>query len=127
MNGRPTSFGTSGNPLLQALSLVVFALLVIGAVVMGAVILALVLGLAVIGAIAFYARLWWLRRKVSSSAPERGGEPGRGRLIDAEYTVVEQRDPDRAAERGSRASSGNDTRVTAQDAYESDDTRRAGR
>jgi hypothetical protein len=93
MNARPSLFGTSGNPLLQALSLLVFGLLLIGAVVMGAVILGVVLAFAVIVAIAFYARLWWLRRKLSRSAAERGAAPAAGKLIDAEYTVVEQRDP----------------------------------
>ena len=45
----------------------------------------------------------------------------------AEYTVVEQRDPGYHTERRSRASPRDDTPVTAQDAYESDDTERPGR
>lgn len=104
MNGRPSLFGASGNPLLQALSLLVFGVLLIGAVVMGAVILAIVLGLAVIGAIVFYLRFWWLRRKLARSAPDRGAGSAPGRLIEAEYTVVEQRDPSYPTDRRSRAS-----------------------
>jgi hypothetical protein len=94
MNARWSSFGRSGSPLLQALSLLVFGLLLIGAVVMGAVILAVVLGIAVIGALAFYARLWWLTRKWRRSARAREGESRSGKLIHAEYTVVEDRDAD---------------------------------
>lgn len=124
MNGRPSSFGAPGNPLLQALSLLVFGLFLIGAIVMGAVILALVLGLAAIGAIAFYARLWWLRRRVGVSAPGRGPEPATGRLIDAEYTVVEQRDPSYPTDRPSPAARPQ-TRSAGDD--ESYDSRRAGR
>ena len=113
MNGRPSSFRSSANPLWQALSLLVFGLLLIGAVVMGAVISAMVLGVAVIGAAVLYARLWWLRRKVRS-APTRGAESATGRLIDAEYTVVEERDPDHPYDRRPRASSRGDPRVTAE-------------
>jgi len=95
MNERPSLFGPSSNPLVQVASLLLFGLVVIGAVVMGAVILALVLGLALIGAIAFSLRVWWLRRKFARAAAEQGyRDPGTsGRLIEAEYTVVEQRDP----------------------------------
>jgi hypothetical protein len=127
MNGRPRSFGTSGNPLWQALSLLVFGLLLIGAVVMGAVILMVVLGVAVIGAMALYARLWWLRRKLGRSAAARGAEPGMGTLIDAEYTVVEERDPRSPNDRRPRASSRGDLRVTAEDDDESDESEHAGR
>ena len=127
MNGRPSSFGTSGNPLWQALSLLVFGVLLIGAVVMGAVILAVVLGVAVIGAIALYARLWWLRRKVGSATTAGGAEAATGRLIDAEYTVVEERDPGYPNDRRPRASSRGDPSVTSESGGESDDSGDAGR
>src|SRR5262245_34826770 len=93
MTGRPSWVGASGNPLLQAASLLVFGLLLIGAVLMGAVIFAIVLVFAAVGAVAFYAQIWWLRRKAAQSPrPSRSVPPG-GNLIEAEYTVVEQRDP----------------------------------
>jgi hypothetical protein len=127
MNGRPSSWGTSGNPLLQALSLLVFGLLLIGAVVMGAVILAVVLGLAVIGALAFYARFWWLSRKMRGSAPARGGESAAGKLIEAEYTVVEERDPAYPNDRRPRVSPRDHPGKTAGGAGESDDPGRSSR
>ena len=64
-------FGASGNPLLQAASLLVFGLLLVGAFVMGAVIFAIVLAIAAVGAIALYAQLWWLRRKAARSSCRR--------------------------------------------------------
>jgi hypothetical protein len=111
MNARPNAFGTSGGPLTQVLSVLVFGVLLVGAVVMGAVILAVVLGLAVVAYVAFVVRVWWLRRKMGRGAPPRAAsDPDRhdgGRLIDAEYTVLDERDPgrDRGAagdDRGSR-------------------------
>lgn len=98
MNARPKLFGMSGGPLAQALSVVVFGVLLVAAVVMGAVLLAAILGVAVLAWIAFSVRLWWLRRKLgggatAQSAPE--APPQSGRLIEAEYTVLDERDPRR--------------------------------
>ena len=103
MNARPNVFGMSGGPLAQALSVVVFAVLLVGAVVMGALLLAAIIGVAVLAWIGFSVRLWWLRRKLGSSgAAEHGAEasPPTGRLIEAEYTVVEERDPGRGPRDG---------------------------
>lgn len=96
MNGRLYTLGASGNPVVQVLSLLVFGVALIGAVLMGAVILAFVFGLAVIAAIVFSVRLWWLRRKMQR--PGRGGErfgDMDGRLIEAEYTVIRERETQR--------------------------------
>jgi uncharacterized iron-regulated membrane protein len=97
MNGRQFTFGASGNPLLQALSFLVFGVLLIGAVIMGAVVLAVLLGVAVIAALVFSIRLWWLRRKLGGRGPFNGGpqQPGHdpgpakgARLIEGEYEVI---------------------------------------
>ena len=98
MNGRQFTFGASGSPLLQALSLLVFGVLLIGAVIMGAVVLTVLLGLAVITALVFSVRLWWMHRKLRGRSPFSGGSqqpgpdpgPAKGaRLIEGEYEVIE--------------------------------------
>jgi hypothetical protein len=96
MNARPNVFGLPGGPLMQIVSALVFALLLIVAVVLGAAILAAVVGVAVLAWIVFSVRLWWLRSKLGprTAAKGPGEEPPRpeGRLIDAEYTVLGERD-----------------------------------
>jgi membrane protein implicated in regulation of membrane protease activity len=97
MNGRLYALGTSGNPVVQVLSLVIFGVVLIGAVLMGAVILSFVFGLAVIAAIAFSVRLWWLRRKLQRRGRNDGAFAAQAdrRLIEAEYTVVRERETQR--------------------------------
>ena len=89
MNGRSFSFGNSGNPLVQVLSLLVFAVVLVGAVILGAFVLAVILGLAVIAFIGFKLRAWWLRR----GPPGGGSGPGRPakgvRYIEGEYEVMD--------------------------------------
>jgi hypothetical protein len=102
MNGRFSSFGTSGNPLAQALSLLVFAMVLIGAVIMGAVVLAAIVGLAIVAFVVLKVRAWWLGRNSRGQGP--GGGPGAGpgrpakgiRYIEGEYEVI---DADADAER----------------------------
>jgi hypothetical protein len=107
MNGRYLPFGTSGNPLAQILSLVVFGVLLVGALIMGAFVLLALLGVAFIGFLAFSIRVWWLRRKHGGRGPSgpSGGGPGgpaKGmRYIEGEYEIVNSdADPDSDAERG---------------------------
>jgi hypothetical protein len=103
MNARRYTLGASGNPIVQGLSLLVVGAAVIGAVLMGAILLAVVLALAVIAAIVIAARVWWLRRKLG-----RGGAGGSSpstsdpRLIDAEYTVLEEREERERRDRSER-------------------------
>jgi hypothetical protein len=94
MNGRSFSFGNSGNPLVQALGLLVFALVLVGAVVMGAFVLMAILGLAVIAFVGFKVRAWWLRRRRPGGGPggdgSGPGRPAKGiRYIEAEYEVID--------------------------------------
>lgn len=96
-------FGIPNNPLAQVLSLLVFGALLVVAVVMGAVLLAAVFGFAVLAWIAFSVRVWWLSRKYRAAAQnrtpdDRASKESQGLLIDAEYTVIEERD----ARRGPR-------------------------
>jgi hypothetical protein len=68
MAARQYSFGTSGNPLVQALWMVLGAAVLVGAVVMGAVVLMALLALGAVAAAVLVIRVWWLRRKL-----RRGG------------------------------------------------------
>ena len=86
---RSFSFGNAGNPLAQAVSLLVLAGVLVGAVIVGAFVLAAMLGFAVIAFVVFKLRAWWLRR-----GPRGGGagpgRPGKGiRYIEGEYEVIE--------------------------------------
>jgi uncharacterized iron-regulated membrane protein len=103
MNGRVFSFGKSGNPLAQILSILLFVALLTAALIMGALVMAVFLGLATIFAVVLAARLWWFRRKLRNRAPFDGGyeppepvgqKPAQKRLIEGEYEVVKRPDAD---------------------------------
>jgi hypothetical protein len=93
MNGRSFSFGNSGNPLVQALWLLVFALALAGVFIVGAFVLMAIVGLAVITFLGFQLRGWWLRRRSGGGPPGGGSGPGgpaKGiRYIEAEYEVID--------------------------------------
>lgn len=95
MSNRLYALGTSGNPVVQVLSLLVFGVLLIGAILMGAVVLAVVFGLAVLAAAVFSVRLWWLRRKLArrGGGVRPGDRHGQSELIEVEYTVVSEERP----------------------------------
>lgn len=90
----------STNPLMQAVYLLVGGVLLIGALLMGAILLAFVLGFALVFGAAFWVRLWWLRRKILKQAARTGVRPeaSSGDIVGVEYTVVEDRDPNRVEE-----------------------------
>jgi len=56
MNGRVFLFRSSGNPLAQIVSVLVFVVLLVGALIMGTVVIALLLGLALIGVLLIFYR-----------------------------------------------------------------------
>lgn len=103
MSGRSFSFGNSGHPLAQAVSLLVLAVVLVGAVIMGAFVLMALLGLGVLGFLGYKVRGWWLRRRGprGGRGPD-GQDPGPGgpakgiRYIEGEYEVI---DADADAER----------------------------
>lgn len=112
MAARQYGFGTSGNPLVQALWMVLGAALLVGAVVMGALVLTVLLALGVVAAAALAIRVWWLRRKLGrggafdaagphSTDGDAADRPA-PQLIEAEYTVVAERDPSDGRDRDDR-------------------------
>jgi hypothetical protein len=116
MGVRHYSFGTSGNPLVQALWMVLGAVLLVGALVMGAVVLSALFALGAVAAGVFALRVWWLRHKLRRDGAYHGangsqtgenGDEGRTapRLIEGEYTVVDERDADEARRPSGRRAS----------------------
>jgi uncharacterized iron-regulated membrane protein len=96
MNSGVFGFGGAKHPLQQALSLLVFAVLLVGAIALGTVIFIAVIGVAAVVFAVFAARVWWLRRKLRAAGGERARQapPAEGRLIEAEYTVIEPSKPE---------------------------------
>lgn len=104
MNARSVRALLSGNPVVQVLSFLVAGLALIASVIMGAVVLAFVLALAVVVAIYFWIRIRWQLRGVrrasaagadarrEASTREDRRRAGQGRIIEAESTVIEERD-----------------------------------
>lgn len=78
------------SPLTRILGFIVGVLVLITAVIIGSFVLSAFIGLALLAGVAFYARLWWLSRKIRR-AMERGETPPgqRDRIIETEYHVVE--------------------------------------
>jgi hypothetical protein len=103
MSGRSFSFGRSGNPLVQVLSLLALAVVLVGALIMGAFVLMALLGLGVLAFVGYKLRAWWLRRGMGKGNGPDGRGPGSGpgpakgiRYIEGEYEVI---DADPEAER----------------------------
>jgi hypothetical protein len=96
MSGRSFSFGRSGHPLAQVLSLLVLAVVLVGAVIMGAFVLMALLGLGVLAFLGYKLRAWWLRRGAGGGRGTDGQGPGPGpgpakgiRYIEGEYEVID--------------------------------------
>lgn len=83
----------SSNPFVQVLSVLLFGVGLIVAVLMGAVILAFALGVAIVAGIFFWIRIWWLTRKIRRGQARKPGADGR--VIEVEYTVVDERERER--------------------------------
>lgn len=100
--------GGGRHPVAQFVSLLVIGAAVVGVVLMGAFILSFLIGAALLAWAVLAVRVWWFRHKLRKAAEgarsdeafgagagrERVRESAdhRGRLIDAEYTIVGERD-----------------------------------
>lgn len=86
------------HPLLQALYVLLGGVVLIGALFMGAILLSVALGIGlIVGFVAFLRASWQGRgRPRQSRQPGQARRTGSGRaggeLLEAEYTVVEERD-----------------------------------
>jgi membrane protein implicated in regulation of membrane protease activity len=91
---RKFRFGTlpAGNPLANALTLVVGALAVGAAIVLGFFAFVILAGIVVMLASIVGIRLWWLNRQLrrnhSTQEEARRNEDGTTRVIEGEYRVV---------------------------------------
>jgi uncharacterized iron-regulated membrane protein len=100
MSSRQYTFATPGGPVAQVLWLIGGAVVLVGALIMGVFVLMMLLGLGAVAAAVLAVRVWWVRRKLrrAGAFDVPGADPARtadARLIDAEYTVVDERDPER--------------------------------
>lgn len=82
------------HPLLQVVYVLLGGIVLIGALFMGAVLLAIALGLSLIFGLVVLLRVWWLGRGRPRPVrpPPAQGRPATGKLLEAEYSVVAERD-----------------------------------
>lgn len=92
---RNIRFGTipAGNPLANALMIVVGTLAIGAAIVLGFFAFIVLAGIIVVLAAIVGIRLWWFNRKLRKRAAKGGDElaarrTSPGRVIEGEYTVV---------------------------------------
>ncbi|MGD8690013.1 MAG: hypothetical protein PVI37_08750 [Gammaproteobacteria bacterium] len=75
--------------LRRALAGLVAVAFLVVAFIIGAYVLAIVAGLMVIAALAFYLRVWWLRRRMGAG-PSAQGRRRDSSVIEGEYVVVDR-------------------------------------
>jgi hypothetical protein len=79
------------NPLSRLLAGVVAVLALVAAFFFGLIVLALAVGIGMLFWLGIRLRLWWLRRHIPPVDTTPAGTPQKGKVIDAEYTVVSRR------------------------------------
>lgn len=96
--------GPPANPFSRLLAGLVGVLALVGAVFFGLFMFALAIGLGLVAWAALWLRMWWLRRRMPSTAGRSGEGPGpssqragedEGKVIDADYEVVSRDQDDR--------------------------------
>lgn len=87
------------NPIMQALSLLLFGVVLIGAILMGAIVLTIVIGFAAVAAVVLWLRIWWISRKMrraqardGSSRASRTSRGSDSDFIEVEYKIRGERD-----------------------------------
>ena len=88
-------------PIAQMLGFIVGVLVLIAAVIIGSFVLSAFVGLALLLGTVFYARMWWLRRKIRRAMARGEVTLGRGdRIIETEYHVIDVSEEVRPPNRG---------------------------
>jgi hypothetical protein len=89
---------TRGPNSLQRILVAIVLVAAAGVMIfLGAIVMAVVFGAGLILFIAFYVRLWWVRRRLGLDLRPRHPRRTRGTTIEGEYTV-EQREPPSSGE-----------------------------
>ncbi len=88
----------AGNPIANALVIIVGALVIAASIVVGFFAFVILASLLIVFSAIVAIRLWWFRRKMRKAWAESGehgdGKPRVRRVIEGEYhVVVEERDP----------------------------------
>ena len=78
-------------PLSRLLAGVVAVFALVAACFFGLIVLALAVGIGMLFWLGIRLRLWWLRRHIPPVDTTPAGTPQKGKVIDAEYTVVSRR------------------------------------
>ncbi|HET7922295.1 MAG TPA: hypothetical protein VFM15_06030 [Gammaproteobacteria bacterium] len=84
MNSRPAHESGPLRRLLMAAAVVAAACVV---VFLGAIVMAVVFGVGLLLLLAFYLRLWWIRRRLGLDLRPRHPRRTGGSVIEGEYTV----------------------------------------
>jgi len=79
------------NPISRVLAALVAALALVAAFFFGLVVLVLFVGAGLVLWLGFRLRMWWIRRNLPLDETTPDHSPGKGEVIDAEYTVVSRR------------------------------------
>ena len=105
MDARFNTVRISQNPVVQFFAILAAGAILVVAVLMGAIVLVALLGVGVVLAVVFWLRMLWIRHKLKRAGVYdtfrmQAGEGGdaaqrpnrRGRVIEVEYTVVDEDD-----------------------------------
>lgn len=84
----------TASPLRRILVTVVVIAAACVVVFLGAIVMAVVFGVGLLLLIAFYVRLWWIRRRLGLDLRPRHPRRTGGNTLEGEYTVERDEPPD---------------------------------
>ena len=84
------------NPLSRIIAAIIAVFVLVGSVMIGMAALLVVAGVGLVAGIAIWLRVAWIKRRLQKSGVNldinMGKPPKSGQVIDAEYTVITDRD-----------------------------------